>query len=359
MIFRQLYDAETSTYTYLVADPRSREAVIIDPVRDQVERDVQLIEELGLQLKYSLETHIHADHVTGSGVLRQRLGCKVGVSRNAGATFPDMLLSEGDAVRFGNYALEVRETPGHTNSCVTYVTNDQRMAFTGDALLIRGCGRTDFQQGDARKLYRSVHEKIFTLPDETLVYPGHDYRGRTVSSVWEEKALNPRLGGRIDEEAFVKIMANLKLAYPKKIDEALPANLRCGLSDEVRMDGEQTEELTWAPISRTPMGIPEVRPDWVREHGAEVTLIDVRDANEFDGEHGHVEGSRLVPLPTLLAAAEDWSRQEPLVLICRSGGRSGKAAQALEKMGFRRVASMAGGMIAYNNQLETPARATA
>ncbi|MCB0218140.1 MAG: MBL fold metallo-hydrolase, partial [Chrysiogenetes bacterium] len=229
MLFRQLFDPESSTYTYLLADEQNREAVIIDPVRDQVERDVQLIEELGLKLLYVLDTHVHADHITGAGVLRGRLGAKTVVSKHGGAPCADVPVDEGDTVKFGACTIEVRSTPGHTNGCVTYVTGDKSMAFTGDALLIRGSGRTDFQQGDSRKLYRSVREKIFTLPDETKLYPGHDYKGRTVTTVGEEKRFNARLGLDKSEDDFVEIMKNLKLAQPKKIQESVPENLRCGL----------------------------------------------------------------------------------------------------------------------------------
>lgn len=230
MLFRQLFDPDTSTYTYLLADRDTKEAVLIDPVREQADRDAALIEELGLTLLYTLETHVHADHVTGGGLLRQRLGSRTVVSRHGGAECADVQVDDGDVIRFGRHALEVRATPGHTDGCVTYVTSDHKMAFTGDALLIRGSGRTDFQQGDARKLYQSVHEQIFSLPDDTLLYPGHDYKGRTVSTVGEEKALNVRFAGK-SEEDFVAIMRALDLPKPRYIDEAVPANLRCGLDD--------------------------------------------------------------------------------------------------------------------------------
>jgi sulfur dioxygenase len=230
MWFRQLFDPESSTYTYLLADEDARVAVIIDPVLEQLERDLQLIAELDLELVYALDTHVHADHVTGLGKLRERTGAKTVLSERAGVGCADILVKEGDRIRFGSCELQVRETPGHTNGCVTYVTDDHTMAFTGDALLIRGSGRTDFQQGDAHLLYHSVHEKIFTLPDACLLYPGHDYKGRTVSSVGEEKKHNPRLGDGRTEAEFVEIMSKLQLAYPKKIDVALPANLQCGES---------------------------------------------------------------------------------------------------------------------------------
>lgn len=347
MLFRQLFDPESSTYTYLLADEQSREAVIIDPVRDQVERDVQLIEELGLKLLYVLDTHVHADHITGAGVLRSRLGAKTVVSKHGGAPCADVPVDEGDTVKFGACTIEVRSTPGHTNGCVTYVTGDKSMAFTGDALLIRGSGRTDFQQGDSRKLYHSVREKIFTLPDETRLYPGHDYKGRTVTTVGEEKKFNARLGMDKSEDDFVEIMKNLKLAQPKKIQESVPENLRCGLPAPVT--GEPLEKA-WAPLTRTPEGQAEVQAGWVKEHGEEVRLIDVRGPDEYTGELGHIPGAQNVPLETLEVAAKDWDREMPIVTVCRSGKRSLSAAEILEKMNFVRVASMAGGMIRWDDQ---------
>jgi sulfur dioxygenase len=229
VIFRQLYDLETSTYTYLLADEASREAVLIDSVLEQLERDLQLIRELDLTLICTLETHVHADHVTASGRLRERCGSRVAVGAEAGVENADVELGDGDEVCFGACALEARHTPGHTDGCMTYVCHAQRMAFTGDALLVRGCGRTDFQQGSAPALFRSVRERIFSLPDDFLLYPGHDYRGRTVTTVAEEKRHNARLSLDRSESDFVAIMAGLDLAYPKRIDVAVPANLASGL----------------------------------------------------------------------------------------------------------------------------------
>ena len=230
MLFRQLFDQDTWTYSYLLADEETRQAVLIDPVLEQHDRDVALVRELGLTLVYTLETHVHADHVTGSGALREALGSKAVVSRHGGAACADVHVDDGDTIQFGKHTIEVRATPGHTPGCVTYVVRDgdRTMAFTGDALFVRGCGRTDFQGGDARALYRSVHEKIFTLPDDTLVYPGHDYKGHTVTTVGEEKRLNPRLRLGIDEATFVAIMDNLGLPRPRRMDVAVPANLACG-----------------------------------------------------------------------------------------------------------------------------------
>ena len=344
-MFRQLFDRETCTYTYLLADEQTREAVLIDPVREHVKRDEGLLAELGLKLVYTLETHIHADHVTGSALHRSKLGSRSVVSALGGASCADVQASDGDVIRFGSHALEVRTTPGHTDGCVTYVSHEAGMAFTGDTLLIRGCGRTDFQQGSARTLYQSVHEKILSLPDATRLFPGHDYKGRTVTTVAEEKAHNPRLGGGRTVEEFVVIMDNLNLSYPKKIDVAVPANLQCGLLPaEI---GAAADE-GWAPIARTDAGVPEVTVSWVRDHLGAFRLVDVREPDEYDGPMGHIDGAELAPLGTVTAHSEAWDKGAPLVVLCRSGGRSGRAVTALEKLGFTRVASMAGGMLAWN-----------
>lgn len=224
------------------------------------------------------------------------------------------------------------------------------MGFTGDALLIRACGRTDFQQGDSPTLYRSVHEQIFTLPEGTTVYPAHDYKGRTASSVGEERRLNPRLGQNKTLGDFVKIMSELKLPYPRQIDAALPANSRCGILQE---PPPSTVELRkdWAPLEITSVGVPEIEPRSVQQlKPLEVRFVDVREQDEYRGELGHVPGSSLVPLSTLLAASRAWSKEQPIVLICRSGGRSGKAAVQLAAAGFKRVASLKGGMLSWIEQ---------
>ena len=228
MLFRQLFDPETSTYTYLLADEATREAVLIDSVLEQFDRDRRLLEELGLTLLYTLETHVHADHVTASGRFRAAFDSQVVVAAPAGVDNADRELCDGDSLRFGGHEIEARLTPGHTDGCVTYACPQARMAFTGDALMIRGCGRTDFQQGDARALFRSVRERIFSLPGDTLLFPGHDYKGRTVTTVDEERRFNPRLGLDRSEREFEQIMGALDLAYPKRIDVAVPANLRSG-----------------------------------------------------------------------------------------------------------------------------------
>lgn len=230
MIFRQLFEPVSSTYTYLVACGQTREAVLIDPVLETVERDLAVLAELGLMLKYTLETHIHADHVTGADRLRDETGAKAAVPEKSGASQVDLAVREGEAIAIGDLRLEPLYTPGHTNDHHAYLLRDGDGArvFTGDALMIDGCGRTDFQNGDAATLYRSVHDKLFALPDETLVYPGHDYQQRRVSSIGQERARNPRLGGGKTIEEFIAIMEGLNLPRPKKMDIAVPANLECG-----------------------------------------------------------------------------------------------------------------------------------
>lgn len=349
MLLRQLFDHETWTYTYLLADEDSGEAVLIDPVIDQIERDTKLLKELGLKLVYTLDTHAHADHITASGLLRKRLGSKAVVGANAGAEGADELVDDGSRLRFGSLELEVRATPGHTNGCVTYVTADQKHAFTGDAIFIRGTGRTDFQQGSAEQLYRSIHDRIFTLPDDTIIWPGHDYRGMTFTTVGEEKKHNPRVGDGKTEEQFVELMAGLNLPAPKKIDVAVPANLHCGIVPDVSMSGDPLPERGWAAIMRTPEGVPEVGIDWVAENKGAIRMVDVREHDEAEAD-GMIEGVEVIPMGTVDEASKSWDTEEPVITICRSGRRSGRVALELEKLGFKRIASMRGGMVAWKSQ---------
>ncbi|AKF79093.1 Zn-dependent hydrolase [Myxococcus fulvus 124B02] len=226
MLFRQLFDSESSTYTYLLADLTTREAVLIDPVLEQVERDTRLLEELGLKLVVVMETHVHADHVTGAGQLRERMGARVMASAK-GAPCVDRQLKHGDVVRVGQLELRVLETPGHTDDSLSFLC-DGRL-FTGDALLVRGTGRTDFQNGDPGQLYDSITRELFVLPDATEVFPAHDYAGFTSSSVGEEKRHNPRLAGRTRDD-FVHFMKSRQIPPPRKLDVAVPANRACGLT---------------------------------------------------------------------------------------------------------------------------------
>jgi glyoxylase-like metal-dependent hydrolase (beta-lactamase superfamily II)/rhodanese-related sulfurtransferase len=345
LIFRQMYDATSSTYTYLLADSRTREAVLIDPVFEQVRRDGALVEELGLKVLYTLDTHVHADHVTGAWMMKQRLGSRIGVSAASGAEGADRLLKPGEKVVFGDHHVEVRATPGHTHGCVTYVLDDKTRAFTGDCLLIRGSGRTDFQQGSAHAMFHSVHEQIFTLPDECLLFPAHDYRGLTVTSVAEEKRFNPRLGGTVGEDDFVGYMSNLNLPHPKQIDIAVPANLKCGAPEEGRMPPKDPD---WAPLTLSTAGIWEMQPAWLAEHGDAAQVLDVREPSEFTGDLGHIEGAKHIPLGQLASRAGELPRGRPIVAVCRAGGRSAQATAILQKAGFERVANLTGGMLRWN-----------
>jgi glyoxylase-like metal-dependent hydrolase (beta-lactamase superfamily II)/rhodanese-related sulfurtransferase len=345
VIFRQLFDPQSSTYTYLLADTATRAAVLIDPVFEQARRDAALVEELGLKLAWTLETHVHADHVTGAWLLREKLGSKIAVSRSGGAEGADRLLQDGEWVEFGKHKIQAKATPGHTNGCLTYVLEDRSVAFTGDALLIRGCGRTDFQQGDAKTLFRSVRSQIFSLPDECLIYPGHDYRGLTQTSVGEEKLFNPRLAESIGEGDFVGYMQNLGLAHPKQMDLAVPANLQCG-----RPEKTTSLDPDWAPLTYTFAGVWEIQPHWLEENLRATQIVDVRELDEFNGPLGHVTGAKLIPLGSLMNRISEIDKKKPVVVVCRSGARSAQATLMLGKAGFEKVANLSGGMLRWRSQ---------
>jgi sulfur dioxygenase len=344
LVFRQLFDPSSSTYTYLLGDRKSGEAVVIDPVFEQVRRDAALIDELGLRLAYSLETHVHADHVTGAWLLKQLTGCPIALSANSGAGGADRYLVQDDVIAFGRRSLQVRRTPGHTNGCLTYVLDDRCMAFTGDCLMVRGSGRTDFQGGDPSAMYRSVHQQIFTLPDDCLLYPAHDYRGLTVTSVAEERRFNPRLGGEAGEADFAGYMKNLGLAHPKKMDVAVPANLKCG-----KPEGEVDLTATprWAPLRYSFAGIWEIDPHALEEHAPAVQILDVREPEEFSGPLGHIRGAVLIPLGALAERGRELARDRPIVAVCRAGSRSAQATVILRGTGFSDVANLAGGMLRW------------
>jgi glyoxylase-like metal-dependent hydrolase (beta-lactamase superfamily II)/rhodanese-related sulfurtransferase len=347
LIFRQLFDQESSTYTYLLADSVSREAVIIDSVYEQSGRDRALLDELSVQLKYALDTHCHADHVTGAWLLQHHTGAQIGVSAVAGVAGADDLLAHGDRLEFGSRYLEVRDTPGHTSGCVTYVLDDETMAFTGDTLLIRSCGRTDFQQGDARTMFRSVQTQILALPEQTKLYPAHDYKGITMTTVAEEKRFNPRLGGQISERDFVGYMDNLGLPHPKQIDIAVPANLRSGQPAD---DSVTDTGATWAPLRLTFAGVWEMEPQWLEEHPHDVQVLDVRESDEFKGPLGHIRDAIHIPLGALSERVAEIDLQRPVVTVCRAGARSAQAVVLLKRAGLNDIANLSGGMLRWRDR---------
>jgi sulfur dioxygenase len=354
LVFRQLFDPQSSTYTYLLGERPSGAAVLIDPVFEQVRRDMALLGELGLRLVATLETHVHADHVTGAWLLKRRTGggSRIMLAAASGAQDADRYLAQDDVVAFGARRLLVRATPGHTSGCLTYVLDDHSMAFTGDCLMIRGAGRTDFQGGDPAAMYRSIHEQIFTLPDDCLLYPAHDYRGLTVTSVGEERRFNPRIGGEIGVGDFTGYMKNLGLAHPKLMDIAVPANLRCGRpesGDEVGA-ADPLAEPGWAPLRYSFAGVWEIDPHGLEEQQSNVQILDVREPSEFTGPLGHIAGAILIPLGELAAragAGAEPARDRPIVAVCRAGGRSAQATVILQQAGFTLVAHLNGGMLRW------------
>ena len=308
-----------------------------------VRRDAALLRELGLTLAYTLDTHVHADHVTAAWRFRDALGSKIAISKRSGATGADFEVDDGDTIEAGSVRLTVRATPGHTDGCVTYVSSDETVALTGDALLIRSAGRTDFQQGSAATLFRSIRNRIFSLPDHCLLYPAHDYAGRTVTTVQEERRWNPRIGGEASEADFVGYMDNLGLPHPRKLDVAVPANLVCG-RPETPPGGDAP---TWGPVVRTFAGVREIDPRWVAEHRGDVTILDVREPAEIRGELGAIDGSVHVPLGDLAGRIDDVPRGLPICCVCRSGRRSAQACAILDKAGVVDVANVTGGMLRW------------
>lgn len=334
LIFHQLFEKESSTYTYLLADAVTKDAVLIDPVIETVERDFKLIKELGLHLKFILDTHVHADHITGSGELRKLTGAKTGLSSSYEADCTDLKLNEGDTLKFGSLTIEVVATPGHTAGCVSYKLNN--MLFTGDALLIRGCGRTDFQGGSSENLFDSVRGKLFEFPDDTFIFPAHDYKGFTHSTIGHEKRLNPRLNKDISKEEFIQIMKDLKLDLPKKIHEAVPANLHCGMASEDSL-------------------VPIISAKMVFEDLDNYKIIDVRRMDEFNNELGHITGAKLATLGAdLEQLLTSLPKSDNIVFVCRSGKRSAEATKLALDKGFKHVYNLEGGMLRWNNaQLPT------
>ena len=340
MIFRQLFDDTSSTYTYLLGSRLGGEALLIDPVLDRVERYLQLIEELGLQLVKAVDTHVHADHISGLGALRDRTHCITVMGEQSGVDVVSMRVGEGDRVEIeGGLGLEALYTPGHTDDSYSFLMGDR--VFSGDTLLIRGTGRTDFQNGDPVAQYHSLFDKLLKLPEETLVYPAHDYKGDTVSTIGEELAFNPRLQvSSIDE--YVDIMNNLGLADPKMMDVAVPANLKIGLSQE------GVEERGWC------CSCEQLRRQI--ESGVDLVLVDLRESSERE-KHGVIPGSVHVPYgdceasvrPSGLLAELAASSGNKLVFYCAFGERSAMAVEVAQEAGIDSSTHLSGGIGAWKS----------
>lgn len=350
MIFRQLIDYETKTFSYLLADPLRRKAVLIDPVLSQVERDTKLLEEMRLDLEYTIETGVHGDHLTSSPILRAKTRCQTIVPKGSKVQGADREVEHGEAIMFGLLALEARSVPGRTKSNMMYVTADLSKAFVGSALLIRDLSRVDHPDSDPRMLYQSIREQILTLPSFTELYPGRDFAGRTATSVGEERQHNPYFFDNPTEEEFLARLDARELPDRSIIDSNRSQNsiFPPPMAYEVPEPSKQ-----WAPIKRSVTGIPEVLPEWVFDSERNYRIIDVRGLDEYTGDLGHIEGSELVTLNNISGLALPWDRRKKYVTVCRSGGRSGRAAALLEQMGFTQVASMAGGMLRWS-ELEYP-----
>ena len=341
MFFKQLFDPASSTFSYLIGDDATHEAVLIDPVIDQVERDLRMVREHGLSLKYTLETHVHADHITAALALKQATGAQTAVARDCNAQGYDRHLKNGDVILFGHQEIMVFATPGHTPGSVSYLWRDR--VFTGDTLLIGGCGRTDFQNGSAHALYDSITQTLFTLDDQTLVYPGHDYKGRRVSSIGEEKQFNARIAGKTREE-FGAVMNSLNLPMPKRIHEAVPVNLAGGVaaSDSAVRQMASDNDMTRRSVSALQLAeIAEVTGS------PGVHLVDVRTPAEFATLR--IAGFINVPFERLNPETlkSTLGTDSPVYCLCQTGTRSQFVADRLRAAGFRRVVHVDGGTNAW------------
>jgi sulfur dioxygenase len=336
MIFRQLFDSTSSTYTYLLASRRGGEALIVDPVLEKVDRYLQLVHELDVKLVKAVDTHLHADHITGLGALRDRTHCITVMGEQTHADVVSMRVAEGDRVEIDGVRLDVLYTPGHTDDSYSFRLPDR--VFTGDTLLIRGTGRTDFQNGDPRAQYDSIFNKLLRLPDETLVYPAHDYKGETVSTIGEEKLFNPRLHVKSIDE-YAELMNNLKLPNPKMMDVAVPANMRVGLHQE--------------EVARKGWALSAIEAIALRGR-TDVTLVDLREHSERE-KHGIIPDSLHAPYPSLqeeLAAggilrALAQSSGKRFVFFCAFGERSAMAVQAAQDVGLKTACHIEGGIDAW------------
>jgi sulfur dioxygenase len=334
MFFRQLFDSGSGTYSYIIASRRGAEALIIDPVLEKVDRYIQLLNELDLRLVKAVDTHLHADHVTGLAALRDRTSCITVMGEQSKADVVSMRLRDGERLEIEGVELDAIYTPGHTDDSYSFVMDDR--VFTGDTLLIRGTGRTDFQNGDPRQQYESIFGRLLKLPDEMLVYPAHDYKGDTVSTIGEERRNNPRLQVRgVDD--YIALMNGLNLPNPKMMDVAVPANMQIGLAQDV------VAERGWALTADEAIAVL----------GAEdVLIVDLRDRRERE-RHGRISGAIHSPYPLLREAIAaggmlyELARSKRLLFYCAYGERSAMAVQAAHNAGFGSATHLQGGLAAW------------
>ncbi|PKG73748.1 MBL fold metallo-hydrolase [Shewanella sp. Choline-02u-19] len=317
---KQLFDRDSCTYTYLLGDPKTHEGAIIDAVKEHLQRDLQYIEELGIELLYIIETHIHADHITSAGLIRQKTGAQIVYSQAAAVKSIDIDLKEGDELPIGGHHIRAINTPGHTHGCMSFYVDG--MVFTGDCLLIRGCGRTDFQEGNSGDLYHSITEKLFSLADETVIYPGHDYNGKTSSTIAEEKQWNPRVGQKKSFDDFLQIMSNLNLDIPKKINEAVPANTNCGIN--FNPDAYIHNDFSMNALYSV----------WLKEN-SNTLIIDNRTKEEYS--KGHIPRSHNIPFGTESQHLEELKGFNHIYIYCHSGRRAQTALTNLSIMGLDNI----------------------
>ncbi len=337
MYFKELNFGKCKTY--LIACDTHHQAVLVDPVLENIERYLAVLAYHGLKLINVIDTHTHADHRSGCKILSELTDAKIVMHRLAPHPLVDVHVDEGDELKVGNIVMQVLYTPGHTPDGISLALNDR--VLTGDTLMIKGTGRTDFAGGNPAEEYDSIIEKLFTLPDETLVFPAHDYRGNTQSTIGEEKLENPRIKGK-NKEQFIQVMENLGLPLPEKIQEVLQLN-------QTELDDDLYELPSIAELNK----ILQHEPDEVKEAlnlSVPPVLIDVRSEEEFNGTLGHIEGSKLIPLDKLsenIPTLEQY-KNENIIVVCRSGVRSTTAAALLTGMGFEKVSNLRGGMLAWN-----------
>jgi sulfur dioxygenase len=336
LIFRQLFEATSGTYTYLLASRRGGEALIIDPVLEKVDRYLQLIRELDLKLVKAIDTHLHADHITGLGALRDRTRCITVMGEQSSVDVVSMRIADGDRLGIEGISLDVAYTPGHTDDSYSFIMSDR--VFTGDTLLIRGTGRTDFQNGDPRAQYESIFHRLLRLPDETMVFPAHDYKGDTVSTIGEEKRYNPRLQVKSVDE-YIALMNNLNLSNPKMMDVAVPANMRQGLAQQ------EIARRGWAVTA-------EQARDLIARR--DIVLIDLRERTERE-KHGVIPGSLHAPYPDLQGNIQAGgmlhelanATNKRLMFYCAFGERSAMAVQAAQDAGLATACHVHGGIDAW------------